>query len=254
MWEMLAFAVAFNLAMFVIAYTFKTDKLTDISYALTFIAVVSYGLLQNPADPTHLLVALAIYAWAVRLGAYLLYRIHKMGKDARFDDIRGNFFRFGRFWLLQGISVWAILLPFNLAVQTPTTELHWLTVAGILLALFGLNTESVADWQKFKFKQNPNNKGKWIDEGLWHYSRHPNYFGEICMWLGIFIACLPVLSGVQIIIAAVSPAYITLLLTKISGIPPLEKYADKKWGDKKAYKEYRATTNVLIPLPKGKGE
>jgi steroid 5-alpha reductase family enzyme len=244
------FAVGFNLALFLPAYFFRTDKLTDISYALTFIILALYGLFAGGVTPPKLLVVALVVIWAIRLGAYLLYRIHKMGRDKRFDERRNNFLSFGSFWLLQGVTVWVVLISTLLFLQSENPSLTWLSFVGILIWLFGLSVESLADWQKFQFISNKANKGKWIDSGVWRYSRHPNYFGEILVWVGVYLTVVSALSVSAGLLGLLSPAYIALLLLFVSGVPLLEKSADKKWGDNPEYQEYKRKTSVLVLWPR----
>ncbi len=113
----------------------------------------------------------------------------------------------------------------------------------------GLIIETIADVQKIQFKNNPANKGKWIESGIWRYSRHPNYFGEIVVWIGVYIVAATSLPFVQAAIGLISPLFIIVLLLFVSGIPILEKSADKRWGNDPAYKKYKKRTSLLIPLP-----
>jgi len=170
-----------------------------------------------------------------------------MGKDKRFDEMRTKFWSFLKFWLLQGVTVWVVLLPSLLLFSKETVQWSELSWLGIAIFIAGLTIESLADYQKFVFKSNPDNKGKWIASGLWKYSRHPNYLGEILVWLGVYLFCFTSLSGVQQLIGALSPLFITGLLLFVSGIPLLEKKAQKKWGDKKEYQQYKKSTGVLVP-------
>jgi steroid 5-alpha reductase family enzyme len=117
---------------------------------------------------------------------------------------------------------------------------------GLLVWIFGFTMEVVADYQKSRFNADPNNKGKFIRSGLWSRSRHPNYFGEIVLWIGVMLIALPVLQGWQWV-ALISPVFVTLLLTRVSGIPLLEKKADQKWGGQADYEAYKKRTPVLIP-------
>ena len=185
-----------------------------------------------------------VIAWALRLGIFLFVRIRKIQKDKRFDGIRESFLRFIKFWLLQGVTVFVILLPALFFITGDAARVWWL---GLLVWLLGFLIESTADFQKYLFKQDKSNKDKFISTGIWRYSRHPNYFGEILCWLGIYIFVLPSLSLLQAAIALISPAAISFLLIFATGIPPLERYADKKWGNLKEYKEYKRSTSILIP-------
>ncbi len=248
----LAISIGVNVFMFIPAYFFRTDKLTDISYALTFVLVVWWAAITTGLTVPTFIVAAMVTLWAARLGAYLLIRIQKMGKDARFDKMRENFIKFAGFWLLQGFTVWVVLLPSTLFIFNQNTTVPAWAFIGVVIWLIGLLVETFADIQLFKFIMNPLNKGKWIDEGLWHYSRHPNYFGEISLWAGVYLFAIYGLVGTQIFFGLVGPLYITGLIGFVSGIPILEKSADKRWGKNPAYRAYKARTSILIPLPSKK--
>jgi steroid 5-alpha reductase family enzyme len=247
---LLGVALVINLAMFGLAYKFQTDKLTDISYAITFVVLVVAGLYMHPVDAAKIIAAIMVGLWAFRLGAFLLYRISKTGKDSRFDKIRGDFKKFLQFWVGQGLSVWVILLPVLLLLDSHHTGFTALSILGLLIWAGGLTLEAVADLQKLWFTRDPANKGKWIDEGVWSYSRHPNYFGEISVWVGTYLFAVSSLDVWQVVVAIVSPLFITSLLLFVSGLPKLEKYADERWGKQKAYQEYKRRTSLLIPAPK----
>ena len=251
MFETLIFALALNLVGFMIAYPLKTDKLTDISYALTFFGIGLFNVLGNEMTVNKWLVVSVTWLWAIRLGSFLLYRVNKVGKDDRFDDMRSSFWLFGRFWLLQAITAWVVMLPTSFFLQREqNTEVSFVLFIGLGIAVVGLLIEAFADMQKFNFKMNKTNKGKWIDEGLWHYSRHPNYFGEIAMWSGVYVAVVSYLSENQPLYALASPVLIFVVLMFMSGVPILERQADKKWGHLKSYREYKNSTSLVIPLPK----
>jgi steroid 5-alpha reductase family enzyme len=194
-----------------------------------------------------LLVLVAI--WAGRLGTFLFRRIQKAGKDARFDEIKVSFIRFLNTWTLQGLWV-SLTLAAALAAITTTTrkELGLFALIGLVVWVFGFGFEVVADAQKSRFRADPQNKGKFINIGLWATSRHPNYFGEIVLWIGVAIIAVPVLRGWQWI-TLISPVFVTLLLTRVSGVPILEKRADEKWGGQADYEAYKKRTPVLIPRP-----
>jgi len=250
----LVVSLLINIGMFLFAYKYKTDKLTDISYALTFIVLGVFCFLKGSGDIFSNIILLMVTAWAIRLGSFLLLRIWKTGKDSRFDSMRDDFKKFGRFWLLQGVTVWVVMLGASIALLNSSApkEVGLLSWVGLGVWFSGLVIESVADSTKRRFSSNPSNKGKWIDEGIWKYSRHPNYFGEILVWSGLFIFVSPLLNGSEIIIALISPVFITTLLCFVSGIPILEKSADEKWGKLKTYQEYKKRTSILILMPKKK--
>ncbi len=248
---LLAFFVALgvNILMFFPAYFLRTDKLTDISYALTFVLLAGYALFAGGSTMAKVVIFAMVTLWAVRLGSYLLYRIHKMGKDKRFDERRNNFVSFGSFWILQGVSVWVVLLPTLFFLQLPSPQLGWVSVFGGLIWAVGLVIETLADWQKFQFISNPANKGKWIASGVWRFSRHPNYFGEILVWVGMYLVVVSPLAVSAALFGLLSPVYIATLLIFVSGIPLLEKSADAKWGDDPAYQKYKRQTSPLVLLP-----
>jgi steroid 5-alpha reductase family enzyme len=196
-----------------------------------------------------LLLALVII-WATRLGTFLFRRIRKAGKDTRFDEIKPSFIRFLNTWTLQGLWV-TFTLAAALAAITATTrkELDVFAAIGFLVWVFGFTFEVTADTQKSRFRADPNNKGKFIHTGLWAWSRHPNYFGEIVLWVGVAIIALPVLRGWQWV-TLISPVFVALLITRISGVPLLEKQADERWGGQEEYEAYKERTPVLIPRPR----
>jgi steroid 5-alpha reductase family enzyme len=134
--------------------------------------------------------------------------------------------------------------------QQEELVLDVVSLGGLYVFTLGLLTETVADLQKYRFNNQPKNKGKWIDSGLWKYSRHPNYLGEIVVWVGVWLFVLPYLEGVNMYVVAISPLYIAGLLIFGSGIPILEKSADKRWGKDKKYQEYKKKTPVLVPFVK----
>lgn len=242
--------MAINLLLFLVAFKYKSDKLTDASYSTTFLVLVllSLGLAQARNGYFLLLVAM-VAIWAVRIGGFLLIRVIEKGKDGRFDGIREDFGKFAQFWLGQGASVWVLMLPVLLAF-THATPAHYslITIVGFLIWLVGLIIESIADFQKKRFSDNPVNKNNWIDEGLWKKSRHPNYFGEMLIWIGIYLYVFDGLQGIEKIIALASPLLIVTLLRFISGVPILESGADKRWGQNAAYRRYKDRTNLLWPL------
>lgn len=241
-------SLAINFTMFLVAYRLQSDKLTDISYAATFLTLAVFGFMRSDASLYHLVLAGMVGVWAFRLGGFLLYRVMKTGRDRRFDEMRGNFVKFGGFWLIQAVSVWVLMIASMLAFES-RAELTPLALVGMLVWLIGLGIEATADIQKFRFSSNKVNKDKWIAEGIWKYSRHPNYFGEILVWAGVYMYVATSLATTQALVALVSPLFIITLLLFVSGIPILEKYADKKWGKDKVYQDYKKRTSILVPFP-----
>ncbi|MBI5950265.1 MAG: DUF1295 domain-containing protein [Chloroflexi bacterium] len=234
--------------VFIPAYKFQTEKFFDITGSITYITLVVIAiLLSSNLDTRSILLAVLVTIWALRLGTFLFTRIQKAGKDDRFDEIKPLFFRFLNVWTIQALWVTFTASAAFVAITTSTRkEMDCYSVIGALIWLFGFIFEVAADAQKSRFNADPANKGKFIQTGLWSRSRHPNYFGEIVLWVGIAIIALPVLQGWQWV-AMISPIFVTLLLTRVSGIPLLEKKADKKWGGQEDYEAYKKKTPVLIP-------
>jgi steroid 5-alpha reductase family enzyme len=188
-----------------------------------------------------------VVIWATRLGTFLVRRIHKAGKDSRFDEIKISFIRYLNAWTLQGLWVTFTLAATLVAITSTTRkELGLFSIFGLVIWLLGFTIEVTADIQKSRFRANPENRGKFIQSGLWERSRHPNYFGEIVLWVGVLVIALPVLRG-WTWFALVSPVFVMILLTRISGVPILEEKADEKWGGQEDYQNYKERTPVLIP-------
>ena len=233
---------------FIPAFLLQTEKFYDLTGSFTYISVTIIAVLLSPVrDARSILLLVLVVVWAARLGAFLFSRISKAGKDVRFDEMKPSFFRFLNAWNIQGLWVVFTLSAALVAITTSIRkELGIFAIAGTLIWLFGFGFEVIADNQKSKFRATPENKGKFIQTGLWSKSRHPNYFGEIVLWIGVAIIALPVLRGWQWV-ALISPLFVTLLLTRVSGVPMLEKSADEKWGGQDDYEAYKERTPVLIP-------
>jgi steroid 5-alpha reductase family enzyme len=248
----LAVGVAFLIqwVAFIAAYVLQTERFYDLTGSITYISVTVMAVLLSPeVDGRSILLLTLVVVWATRLGTFLFLRIQKAGKDARFDDIKPSLVRFLNTWTLQGLWVTFTLAAALAAITTTTRkELGLFALIGFLVWVFGFSIEVAADAQKSRFRADPNNRGKFIHTGLWAWSRHPNYFGEIVLWIGVAIIALPVLRGWQWV-TLVSPVFVALLITRISGVPILEKRADEKWGGQEDYEAYKERTPVLIPRP-----
>ena len=246
----LVVSLAIQAVLFAFAATLKTDKVTDLSYGLTFVVIAGWLLSKGDAGAaTQVALAAMVIAWGVRLAGYLFYRIMTIGRDARFDGVREHFWPFFKFWFGQGIAVWVIMLPVTLWFGAPAPYSFWMSVGGTIWAV-GLIIETIADAQKFAAKIRPGGNDRWVDEGLWKYSRYPNYFGEIVLWVGVAMVALPALSGWRYV-ALVSPLFVWMLLTRVSGIPLLEARANARWGSDPEYVRYRDATSKLVPRPPG---
>ena len=174
-------------------------------------------------------------------------RIRADKEDVRFRSIKPHFLRFLLTWTLQGLWVY-ITFAAGLAALTSSApgDLGAFTLAGCVLWLLGFGIEVIADRQKRQFRRDPRNRGRFIHSGLWRYSRHPNYFGEIVLWVGIAVIAYPMLAGWQYL-TLVSPLFVYLLLTRISGVNLLEAQGKKRWGDDEDYQAYCRRTPVLVP-------
>ncbi len=245
---LLAFVI--NWVVFVPSNIAQTEKFYDLTGSLTYLSIIGTAvLLSGEMDLRSKLAAAMVIIWAVRLGSFLFIRISQDGHDDRFDEIKVNPFRFFNVWTIQGL--WALLTAAcALAIITGSDKqaLGLVGCIGAALWLVGFLLEVIADRQKRAFRKNPENKGKFINVGLWSRSRHPNYFGEMVIWAGMAIMAIPVLSGWQYV-CLISPVFVVLLLTKVSGIPLLQKKGQEKWGDDPEYQAYLANTSLLLPLP-----
>ena len=233
---------------FVPAFIRQTEKFFDLTGSLTYILVTGLAVVFSPgADARALILAALVIIWAARLGSFLFNRIRKAGKDDRFDELKPSFIRFLNVWTIQALWVTFTAAAALAAITSSLRkELDVFALAGLLVWALGFGIEAVSDNQKSRFNADPANKGKFIQSGLWARSRHPNYFGEIVLWIGIAIIALPVLHGWQWA-TMISPIFVILLLTRVSGVPLLEKKSDQKWGGQPAYEEYKRKTPLLIP-------
>lgn len=244
-----ALAFAIQWVVFVPSYLRQTEHFFDLTGASTYISVTALSALAVGAtDARSLLLLALVVVWAGRLGTFLFRRVRRAGKDDRFDRIKTSFAAFLTTWTLQGLwvsmTLAAALAAITSAEKAPLDAYVWV---GLGVWLVGFSFEAVADFQKNRFRADPANAGQFIRTGLWAWSRHPNYFGEIVLWTGVAIIAFPVLSGWQYA-TLISPVFVFLLLTRISGIPLLERKADERWGGQDAYEAYKRQTPVLVPL------
>ncbi|KXZ45094.1 hypothetical protein GPECTOR_58g543 [Gonium pectorale] len=241
-----------NWAGWAVAAALKTEMFYDALGTSSFLALTAGSLITGGASGARKwLVSGMVGVWAVRLGSYLVSRIHQTGRDRRFDSIKNSPGKFFVAWTMQAVWVWVTLLPvLFINGAKAATPLRALDAIGIALFALGFGIEVVADWQKAAFRARPDSAGRFIDEGLWSYSRHPNYFGEMVLWWGVFATCAPGFSAPWQYAAVASPLLVAWLLTSVSGVPLLEKSAEERWGSTPEYREYKARTHVLLPLPR----
>jgi len=244
------FAFIIQWTLFIPAFLFKTEKFYDISGSFTYISIVSYVCYQSYLlkgfNLANLILVFFIGFWAVRLGSFLFLRIHKAGEDRRFRLIKRSPTQFFMTWTLQGmwVSICSACALTAMASDQGLIINTWF-YAGSFLFLFGLAIEIVADYQKTIFRKDQKNKEDFIKTGLWSLSRHPNYLGEIILWLGISVISFSSLSDWQYI-TLISPIFTYLLLVHISGVRILESNGKKKWGHLKTYNDYIDKTPMLL--------
>lgn len=232
-----------QILFFLIANAFKTDKLTDLAYGISFVILINYLFFASDRSVFFLAITALVSLWGLRLAGYLFIRILKIKKDQRFNQIRQNFWSFLGFWLLQALSIFAVSFAFILAFELKAeSSLGLWQIGSLILALMALGIETLADDQKYRFKNNPKNRGQFIQTGLWKYSRHPNYLGEIIFWWSIWLYFLPAL-GSWSLLALISPIYITVLIRFVSGVPLLEKDYAKRYGQ--AWLDYKEKTRLI---------
>ena len=234
---------------FVPAYWHQTEHYYDLTGSMTYAALVLLALWAGEAHQRALLLGLLVLIWCARLGSFLFRRVRRDGKDGRFDDIKPDWSRFLLAWTLQGLWVFMTLLAALIAMtqSTPAAIDAW-AVVGAVVWLAGFLIEAIADAQKSAFKADPDNSGRFIQNGLWAWSRHPNYFGEILLWVGVCIIAIPSFKAWQWL-GLLSPLFVAWLITQVSGIPMLEQRSDKKWGGDPDYERYKEKTPVLMLRP-----
>ena len=236
---------------FIPAYIFQTEKFYDLTGSITYLTVVIYvSYLSYDSMNLNIgsiILASCILIWTIRLGSFLFLRIHKAGEDKRFRQIKTSPTRFFMTWTLQGmwVSICSMCALTTIASNKGVVQ-NGLFYFGLLIFLVGFLFEIIADTQKSNFRKDAKNKDQFIQHGLWSYSRHPNYFGEITLWTGIAIMSFPSLSGVQYL-TMISPVFTYLLLVYVSGVRLLEISGMEKWGHLESYQKYVRSTPSLFP-------
>ena len=242
--------------IFIPSFLAKTEKFYDITGTLAYLitlylasVLTSYSSGAS-LEPRTLIIIGIVSFWALRLGIFLFIRVLKVGEDRRFREAKKSFSKYLVWWTMS--ALWVFLTTANaltLIINNKKLVNQPIFYLGLLIWFIGILFEIIADEQKRRFRLNEKNRGKFISSGLWSISRHPNYFGEIILWIGIAIISLPTLSGFQYV-TLISPLFIYLLLTRISGVNLLEESSDKKWGDLPEYEQYKRETPVLVPFLK----
>jgi steroid 5-alpha reductase family enzyme len=245
----LVVALAAMVALWGLSLRMRDASIADPWWGPGFVLIGTAAWMMAPTTtPRAVLVMALVKLWAFRLALYLLWRRLGHGEDARYAAMRRHWGE--RFWLvslgtvfvLQGVLMWIVSWPVQAAVLAPRTPLGPSDAAGVVLWTVGMFFETVGDWQLARFKADPANAGRVMDQGLWRLTRHPNYFGDFCVWWGIFlVACAAggwwTLPG---------PVVMSVLLMRVSGVPLLEKSLRRT---RSGYADYVARTSAFFPRP-----
>ena len=241
---------------FIPAYLARTEKFYDIAGTVAYLSVLataSYLTVissNNNLQLRSIIVIILVLIWALRLGLFLFVRVLKAGEDRRFREVKQNFSKFLVWWSVS--ALWVFLTAANaltMIINNVSFTDDFYFYFGLSLWLIGFSFEAIADEQKRRFKSDKKNKDAFISTGLWGLSRHPNYFGEILLWVGMAVIALPTLIGWQYV-TLISPIFIYFLLTRVSGVNLLEDRANQKWGGTEEYESYVKKTPVLMPFTK----
>lgn len=239
---------AIQIIVFIPSFIFRTEHYYDLTGGITYISTMVIALvLKNnyqSIDLISLLLGSMVIIWATRLSLFLFLRVKKSGEDIRFKKIKHSFSWFLMTFMLQGMWVFMCVFPALIVISSFNSGLNNYAIVGSAIWLFGFIFEIVADYQKSYF--NKFNKGKFISSGLWSMSRHPNYFGEFMLWLGITIASIGYIDNYKYIVF-LTPIFVYLLLTRVSGVNLLEEIGDKRWSNNKDYKDYKKNTPIFFP-------
>ena len=245
---LLLLSVVIQIIFFIPSFILKTEKIYDLIGSTTYVIVVSIAYLSvDNKTTTDTILFLFVIIWGIRLGTYLFRRIQRDSDDVRFEKAKRNFFWFLQYWMGQALWVSITSCAAVIAILKPESEtLNIYGYIGIMIWILGFTLEVIADLQKNNFKKSQNTSQNFISSGLWSKSRHPNYFGEITLWFGMYIISLSSFSGLEYL-TIISPIFVYILLTRMSGINMLEKIADQRYGHLEDYLEYKEKTPLLVP-------
>ncbi|MFJ6728303.1 DUF1295 domain-containing protein [Streptomyces sp. NPDC091281] len=253
-WSALA-AFAVMGVTFAVAVRKGLHRIVDVAWGLAFTAVALATLVASAGegdDTRRYLVTALTAVWGVRLAVHIGRRGRGHGEDPRYEKMLAkapgnpNLYALRMVYLLQGALVWLVSLPVQAAAYV-SGPLGWVAVAGIVVWAVGLFFEAVGDAQLARFKADPAHRGRVMDRGLWSWTRHPNYFGDFCVWWGLYLFTCDALPAAAV--SLVSPVVMSLLLTRGSGQRLLERHM----ADRPGYAEYVQRTSGFFPLPPGWG-
>lgn len=242
--------LAFMTVLWLVSVRLKNASIVDAFWGAGFVVAAGAYFALTPAGyaPRKWLLLALVAVWGLRLSFYIFQRNHGKPEDFRYQAFRQRYgpgywwISFFQVFVLQGTLLWLISIPLLAAQFSPTpASLTFFDFAGAAVWAVGLFFEAVGDWQLAQFKQNPANKGKVMNQGLWRYTRHPNYFGDACLWWGYYL----IAAGVGGWWTFYGPLIMTILLMRVSGVALLEKTMSQRPG----YKEYVEETSAFFPLP-----
>jgi steroid 5-alpha reductase family enzyme len=245
-------ATGLQVAVYLVhALPFRSEQFYDLSGSATHLSVVFASLVtvQRVRTPRQIFCAVAAVLWMTRLGTLLYQRISRDGKDGRFDHLKPNWFAFLGVWTIQACWVVLVEMPVVLVnTADDTVPFEWPDYLIAAVWVFGFIMELEADNQKMAFRSNPANRNKFITTGVWKYCRHPNYFGEITMWVALAaMVTRGALDTPRLYWGWVSPAFTMVLLLKVSGVPMVEAAGKAKWGTDPEYIHYITNTSCIVP-------
>ena len=249
-----ATAAAFMTLLWLVSLALRDSSIVDSFWGVGFVVIAAAAAAASPAGPAALaprayLIGALVAVWGLRLSHYIFWRNRGKGEDYRYRKWRQEagpswwWRSFFKVFLLQGVVMWLVAAPIVAAIAAPEPRpIGWLDFAGVAVWLTGFLFEAVGDWQLARFKADPANKGRLFTGGVWRYTRHPNYFGDAAVWWGHYIVAAAAGAWWTVF----SPALMTFLLVRVSGVSMLEAaLRDSKPG----YREYVETTSAFFPRP-----
>ena len=245
----LAVIVIYMTAWYLVSRALTRFDVADIGWGPGFIvSAVTAAAINESLNPRAYLVMALVMAWGMRLSLHVYIRNRGKPEDARYRAWRqewgknANIRAFLQVFMLQGLLLLIISLPITSVMMADSSAFTLLDAAGLFIWTTGFLFEAIGDWQLLRFKKDPAQKGRIIKTGLWRFSRHPNYFGEVTLWWGIYLIALSSGASWPVVIG---PLTITFLILKVSGIPMLEK----KYEGNPEFEAYRRRTSAFFPLP-----